>query len=121
MQRVPAALILASTVIPVVSFFRVFMDSGEEISGQLHDSAPTPRLRHLLLADAGPAVLRICNFLLHPKNPPYTEQIERLEIRINSESATYDARLLTACAKSLKYLVIDPGGIYTYFVSTHSI
>ncbi|KAJ6557918.1 hypothetical protein B0H19DRAFT_1234930 [Mycena capillaripes] len=30
-------------------------------------------------------------------------------IRINSESATYDERILTACAKTLKYLAVDPG------------
>ncbi|KAJ6557917.1 hypothetical protein B0H19DRAFT_1070513 [Mycena capillaripes] len=82
MQRVPAALILASTAIPFVSFFRVFMDSGEEISDQLRNSALIPRLRRLHLPDAGPGICRICDLLLHPKNPSSTEQIKRLDIRM---------------------------------------
>ncbi|KAJ6557906.1 hypothetical protein B0H19DRAFT_122909 [Mycena capillaripes] len=109
MKRVPTALILASTAIPVVSFSRVVMDSEEEISEHMHDSAPTPRLRRLLLPTADPEILRICDTLVHSKKPSYIEQVERLDIRISSESATYDERLLTACAKTLNYPALELG------------
>jgi hypothetical protein len=111
MEGVPAALISAATAIPVISFYRVRMDLGEEISDHLRDSAPASRLRHLILADTGPAVLAICDFLLHPRNPAYIQQIERLEIRIDQHSASYDARIIAACAATLKSLVINyPAG-----------
>ncbi|KAJ7832091.1 hypothetical protein B0H14DRAFT_1179168 [Mycena olivaceomarginata] len=103
-MNVPAALISAATAIPVISIYHVHMDLGE-ISNHIHDSAPAPRLRHLILGDdVGPAIY---DFLLHPRNPAYIQQIERLEIRINEHSASYDARIIAACAATLKYLVID--------------
>jgi hypothetical protein len=114
LQDVPAALISAATAIPVVSFFYVRMDVREAISEQLHASAPAPRLRHLILSDTGPAVRLICNFLLHPRNSAYTQQIERLEIRIDQHSASYGKRIMTACAATLKYLAVSLAGMPLY-------
>ncbi|KAJ7832088.1 hypothetical protein B0H14DRAFT_1179142 [Mycena olivaceomarginata] len=111
MQGVSAALISAATAIPVVSFFHIRMDVREEISEQLRASAPAPRLRHLILGDAGPAVRLLCDFLLHPRKPAYTQQIERLEIRIDQHSASYDKRIMTACAATLKYLAVSPADV----------
>jgi hypothetical protein len=112
---VPAALILAATAIPVFGFRSVTMArSGEDISEQLHASAPVPRLRHLILGDANfgkHEVLRVCNLLLHPWNPAYTQQIERLEIKIDKRSANYDERIIAACATTLKYLVLHNKGM----------
>jgi hypothetical protein len=110
---VPAALILAATAIPVVEFKSVSMAQlGEDISEQLHASAPVPRLRHLILGNAkyGDA-LRVCNLLLHPQKPAYTQQIERLEIHINQHSANYDERIMAACAATLKYLAVYAAGM----------
>ncbi|KAJ7800348.1 hypothetical protein B0H14DRAFT_1692284 [Mycena olivaceomarginata] len=107
---VPAALILAATAIPVVQFKSVTMARwGEDISEQLHASAPVPRLRHLILGDANFSkyeVLRICNLLLDPRKPAYTPQIERLEIHIDKYSANYDERIMAVFAATLKYLVL---------------
>ncbi|KAJ7359680.1 hypothetical protein DFH08DRAFT_414992 [Mycena albidolilacea] len=107
---VPAAVISAATAIPVVSFNYVHVDMREEISEQLHASAPAPRLRHLIL-DAGSEVRSICDFLLHPRNPPYTQQIERLEVRINQPNASHFERIMAACAATLKYLAVNPEDI----------
>jgi hypothetical protein len=68
----------------------------------------------LILADAGPAVRLLCDFLLHPRKPAYTQQIERLEIRIDQHSASYDKRIMTACAATLKYLAVSPAGMSLY-------
>ncbi|KAJ7359668.1 hypothetical protein DFH08DRAFT_414777 [Mycena albidolilacea] len=106
MQGVSAALISAATAIPVVSFVHIRMDVREEISEQLHASAPAPRLRHLILGDSGPAVRLICDFLLHPRNPAYTQQIEHLEIHIDQCNASYVERIMAACAATLKYLAV---------------
>ncbi|KAJ7359673.1 hypothetical protein DFH08DRAFT_414789 [Mycena albidolilacea] len=104
---IPAALILAATAIPVVEFKSVHLARlGEDISEQLHASAPVPRLRHLILGDAKPEALRVCNLLLHPWNPAYTQQIERLEINIDQRSANYDERIMAVCAATLKYLAV---------------
>ncbi|KAJ7359679.1 hypothetical protein DFH08DRAFT_1075074 [Mycena albidolilacea] len=111
MQDVSAALISAATAVPVVSFFDIRMDVREEISEQLHASAPAPRLRRLTLGDAGPAVRPICDFLLHPRKPAYTQQIERLSIRIDQDNASYAGRIMAACAATLKYLVVNPKDI----------
>jgi hypothetical protein len=108
-QRVPMALIAAAVSIPIVSFNVVSTNPAEEPE-QLHDSVSAPRLRHLTLLYTGLTVLPICNFLLHPRYPPYTSRVERLEIRIDQFSGEYDQRLLTACAGTLKHLAIDPGG-----------
>ncbi|KAJ7108752.1 hypothetical protein C8R44DRAFT_986688 [Mycena epipterygia] len=112
-EHVPSALISAATSIPAVSFYRVDMDPGEEphISTHLHNSTSAPGIIHLILTDSGAKVLSICDFLLHPRNPPYTSHIERLEIRIDTLSGGYDQRLLEACANTLKYLAIDPGAL----------
>ncbi|KAJ7832094.1 hypothetical protein B0H14DRAFT_3712954 [Mycena olivaceomarginata] len=72
---------------------------------KLHASAPAPRLRHLIL-DAGFEVRPICDFLLHPRNPAYTQQIERLEIHINQPNASHFERIMAACAATLKYLAV---------------
>ncbi|KAJ7359682.1 hypothetical protein DFH08DRAFT_415014 [Mycena albidolilacea] len=106
---VPAALILAATAIPIAEFKSVNVDVsmarlGEDISEQLHASAPVPRLRHLILGDIGPT---ICDFLLHPRKPSYTQQIERLEINIDKRSANYAERIMAACAATLKYFAVD--------------
>jgi hypothetical protein len=90
------------------------MDVREAISEQLHASAPAPRLRHLILSDTGPAVRLICNFLLHPRNPAYTQQIERLESRIDQHSASYGKRIMAACAATLKYLAVSLAGMPLY-------
>ncbi|KAJ7800350.1 hypothetical protein B0H14DRAFT_3490747 [Mycena olivaceomarginata] len=87
---VSAALISAATAIPVVSFFDI-----------------PPRLRHLTLVDTGPAVPLIYDFLLHPRNPAYTQQIERLRICIDQDNASYAGRIIAACAATLKYLAIN--------------
>ncbi|KAJ7359685.1 hypothetical protein DFH08DRAFT_952789 [Mycena albidolilacea] len=107
MKSVPTALISVATAIPVVSFFNVRMDVRKAISEQLHTSAPAPRLRHLILNDTGFAVHLICNFLLHPRKPAYTQQIERLEIYIDHHSASYDELIMAACAATLKYLAVN--------------
>ncbi|KAF7360157.1 hypothetical protein MVEN_00744200 [Mycena venus] len=115
MRHVPAAFLAAATAIPLVSFFHIHMDFSEEISEdskQLPSSAPL-RLRHLIFEYSGPAVRSICDFLLHPRNPAYTQQIERLAIRIDSQSASYDERILTACAQTLRHLIINPGDLIT--------
>jgi hypothetical protein len=113
---VPAALILAATAIPVVEFKSVSMAHlVEDISEQLHVSAPVPRLRHLIFGDPNfstPEVLRVCNLLLHPDpwNPAYT-QIERLEINIDQRGVNYDERIMAAFAATLKYLVLHNKGM----------
>jgi hypothetical protein len=116
MKGVPAALISAATAIPVISFYHVCMDLGEEISDHLRDSAPAPRLRHLIL-DAGSTVRPICDFLLHPRNPAYTQQIEHLEIPISQDSASYAERIMAACAATLKYLAVYVTGMLLCLVS----
>ncbi|KAJ7665941.1 hypothetical protein DFH06DRAFT_1185441 [Mycena polygramma] len=104
MHYVPAALILAAATIPVVSFFYVIMRSGEVLAS----SVPTPCLRHLELANSGSGMRGICDLLLYTT---CLEKIERLDMRMNSGSANYDQRLLTACSRTLRYLSIDPGGL----------
>ncbi|KAJ7359664.1 hypothetical protein DFH08DRAFT_414749 [Mycena albidolilacea] len=106
MEGVPTALILAAMAIPVVSFFRIRTDVREEISEQLHASAPAPRLRHLILVDAGSAVRLICDSLLHPRNPACTQKIEHLEIPIDQDNVSYAERIMAACAVTLKYLAV---------------
>ncbi|KAJ7432211.1 hypothetical protein B0H11DRAFT_820914 [Mycena galericulata] len=110
MRVIPSALILAATSIPVVSFYRVTVIEPPE-DPQLQDSTSAARLRHLILTDSGAAVVPTYELLLHPRDPPYTSHIERLEIRLDAYSRGYDQRLLTACAATLKYLVIDPGAL----------
>ncbi|KAJ7359670.1 hypothetical protein DFH08DRAFT_414841 [Mycena albidolilacea] len=106
---VPAALILAATAIPVVELKYIHVARlREDTSEQLHASAPVPRLRHLILGDAGSTDRPFCDFLLHPRNPAYTQQIERLEIKIDQRSANYDERIMAACAATLKYLAVFP-------------
>ncbi|KAJ7032033.1 hypothetical protein C8F04DRAFT_671714 [Mycena alexandri] len=68
-----------------------------------------PRIRQLGLLNSGPTVLGICNFLLHPRKLLYTTHIESVQIRMDSDSASYDHRLLSACDKTLKFLAIVPG------------
>ncbi|KAJ7359683.1 hypothetical protein DFH08DRAFT_952787 [Mycena albidolilacea] len=107
-EGVPTAFILAATAIPVVSFEYVHMDLGGGISDHLRNSAPASRIRHLILNDGDPAVFAICDFLLHPrKNPAYTQQIERLEIRIDQHSVSQFERIMGACAATLKCLAVD--------------
>jgi hypothetical protein len=108
---IPVALILAATTIPVVSFKYVRMDLGEDISERLLASAPVPRLRHLILDDVAPAIY---DFLLHPRKLAYTQQIERLEIKIAQRSASYGERIMAACAATLKYLAVNPEGTLCY-------
>lgn len=112
-RRIPSALLLAATSVPVVSFYRVTVDPREDpqISSQLHSLPSATRLRHLILTDAGTAVLPTYEFLLHPRDSPYTSHIERLEVRMDPHSRGFDQRILAACAATMKYLVIDPGGI----------
>ncbi|KAJ7832090.1 hypothetical protein B0H14DRAFT_3872092 [Mycena olivaceomarginata] len=105
---IPVALIFAATTIPVLSLKYVRMDLGEDISEQLHASAPVPRLRHLILDDVAPAIY---DFLLHPRKLAYTQQIERLEIKIAQRSASYGERIMAACAATLKYLAVNPEDI----------
>ncbi|KAJ7668029.1 hypothetical protein B0H17DRAFT_1210181 [Mycena rosella] len=112
-RDVPWALIVAATSIPVLSFYAILMDQREDPHPliQHHESSSSPRLRHLILNDAGPSTPPICDFLLQSMTPPHTSRIERLEIRIVPFSGGYDQRLLAACASTLQYLVIDPGAL----------
>ncbi|KAJ7734552.1 hypothetical protein DFH07DRAFT_128455 [Mycena maculata] len=103
-RNVPSALISAAMLIPVVSFIHVRLKQEDPlIPTQLHSSTSVPRLRDLTIMFSTP-LPGPCDFLLHPRHPPYTSHIERLEIRLTPRG---DQRLLTACAATLKYLVLD--------------
>ncbi|KAJ7832096.1 hypothetical protein B0H14DRAFT_1179259 [Mycena olivaceomarginata] len=107
MQGVPAALISAAAAIPVVSFSISVWTCERRYPSNYTPPPPAPRLRHLTLVDTGPAVPLIYDFLLHPRNPAYTQQIERLRICIDQDNASYAGRIIAACAASLKYLAIN--------------
>ncbi|KAJ7735782.1 hypothetical protein B0H16DRAFT_1575344 [Mycena metata] len=107
MQGVSPTIISAAMAVPVVTFWCVSMDATEEQP----PSDFAPRIQQLRLRNSGPAVLEICNFLLHPRKHLYTDYIEYVDIRMDSESEDYDYRFLSACARTLKFLAIDPGGL----------
>ncbi|KAJ7032039.1 hypothetical protein C8F04DRAFT_671817 [Mycena alexandri] len=107
MQGVPSTILSAAMAVPAVSFWHISMDATEE----LPQSDFTPRIRQLSLLNSGSAVLDICNFLLHPRKLLYTTHIEYVQIRMDPDSASYDHRFLSACARTLKFLAIDPGAL----------
>ncbi|KAJ7735787.1 hypothetical protein B0H16DRAFT_1892202 [Mycena metata] len=105
-QGVPSTVISAAMAVLSVFFWRVSMDATE-----FPQSDVTPRVRQLSLLYSGSAVLAICDFLLHPGKSLYTDHIEYVEIRMDSDSASYDHRFLSACAGTLRFLAIDPGAL----------
>ncbi|KAJ7109625.1 hypothetical protein C8R43DRAFT_962497 [Mycena crocata] len=99
--------------ISVVSMFKITMETPQELHAfnQLHHiNVATSGLRHLILRDTAAVVLPIREFLLQLKNASYIKHLRRSEIRIEPPSWEWDQRLLLACAETLRYLVLDPGG-----------
>ncbi|KAJ7196498.1 hypothetical protein GGX14DRAFT_672652 [Mycena pura] len=120
--RVPSAVLAAAMAIPVVSLYRVLLNTREdlEVYRQSHESIASPRLRHLILTDSPfGAALPIFDWLLHSRDPPYTASMKRLELRLEPDShgSGHDQRLLASCSGTLEYLVIDPGGILLFFAA----
>ncbi|KAF7375097.1 hypothetical protein MSAN_00396100 [Mycena sanguinolenta] len=107
MPDVPAAFISATLAnVSAVSLFEVRVDSKWKEMEYVSNSAPTPRLRHLVLQDFTSTKFSICDFLFHPRNLAYIHQIECLTLRLAPKSASHDERIIAACAKSLKSLFI---------------
>ncbi|KAJ7060935.1 hypothetical protein C8F01DRAFT_1291044 [Mycena amicta] len=113
-DRVPCSLVAAALVVPVVSFHSIRMDDNEEQDDYdgAHRSSPTPRLRYLMLQDASPEgklkMFHIFDFLLHPRNAPYTGGIRNLELRLDSNYLGRDQELLRVCAPNLGRLFVNP-------------
>ncbi|KAJ6608902.1 hypothetical protein B0H10DRAFT_2066207 [Mycena sp. CBHHK59/15] len=96
MFNIPPNLIaFAVSSVAVLSVFGISLDTQEET--QMHASSFTSP------ADLQPPAPTYF--------PPYTAHIDRLTLRMDPESNDYDQRLLTACAPTLRFLVIDPGAL----------